>query len=615
MNTAILVCDSDGREVLFDKKTWISATKTRNYVANDGLLDWLNIYGEENGFTKDTDLEDYQPDLDFTKFIFEQGNNFEEAVISYLKKEHGSDNFVEVAADFRDSRSLEKAEKTLELMHKGIPFITQGVLWNPNNRTFGMPDMLIRSDWLNLITEEDSIDNASQKVPAPLLNSNYHYRVVDIKFTTLKFNANNTQLQNGKLSQKMYKAQLAIYNEALGHLQGYKPPQAYLLGRKCSYTSRGQKHETEHSLVRLAPVHLSDIDSDFYSISNEATDWYRRVIREGDSWSVYPEPTVPEIWPNCTNDQNYPWGKSVSKIATKVKELTKVWQIGLKHRQQAHSLGIFKWDDSKFKPDIVGINGEKRAKTIQDIIYINKDSTSDIILPEVIKNDISGWKNKPKLEFFVDFETVTDVNDDFSNFPYRTGNSLIFMIGCGYEKLDGNWEMEVFTSDNLSIDEEIKISDKWIRYMRNVTDEVLGKASDLPNVYHWTHAEKTFWNKSLANRTEISKSESRKLPVIPWSDFCEVARATPLVVRGAFGFGLKSIAKKLKEHGLTETDWTDGPGDGLGAMVGGWYCDKKYKETGEPMYSFDYMKGIESYNRVDCKVMWELINYLRENHC
>ena len=48
------------------------------------------------------------------------------------------------------------------------------------------------------------------------------------------------------------------------------------------------------------------------------------------------------------------------------------------------------------------------------------------------------------------------------------------------------------------------------------------------------------------------------------------------------------------------------------AMVGGWYCDKKSKETGEPMISFDYMKGIEKYNKVDCKVMWELINYLRK---
>ena len=174
-----------------------------------------------------------------------------------------------------------------------------------------------------------------------------------------------------------------------------------------------------------------------------------------------------------------------------------------KNRQQAHSLGIFKWDDSKFQPSIVGINGEKRARTIQDIIHVNKDSTSDIVLPKVIKNDISGWKNKPRLEFFVDFETVTDVNDDFSNFPYRSGNSVIFMIGCGFENLDGNWEMEVFTSNNLSIEEEIKISDKWINYMRNVTDKVR-KDSDLPNVYHWTHGE-NFWNKSLANRNKYQK--------------------------------------------------------------------------------------------------------------
>ena len=66
-------------------------------------------------------------------------------------------------------------------------------------------------------------------------------------------------------------------------------------------------------------------------------------------------------------------------------------------------------------------------KSVQELFernHVNKDSTSDIVLPKVI-NDISGWKDKPELEFFVDFETVTDVNDDFSNFPYRSGNSLI----------------------------------------------------------------------------------------------------------------------------------------------------------------------------------------------
>ena len=614
MDTSPLLSDDQGREIPFETNVWVSATRTRNYIANDGLLDWLKLYGEKNGFTKDPEIGGYNSNLDFTEFLFRQGRKFEEVVIEYLKKEHGSENFAEVAIEHRDSRNFGKAKKTLELMNAGVPFITQGVLWNPNNRTFGMPDILVRSDWLNEITEDQSIDNSSERVPAPLLNSNYHYRVVDVKFTTLKFNASNTQLQNGKLSQKMYKAQLAIYNKALGRLQGYEPPVAYLLGRKCSYTSKGEKHETEHSLVRLAPVYLSGVDNEFYQHANDGADWYRRVIREGKDWSVYPEPTNPEIWPNCTNDQNYPWENAVSEIATKVKELTKIWQIGLKNRQQAHSLDIFKWDDSRFKPNIVGINGEKRAKTIQDIIDINKDSTLDKVFPKKIKNDISGWKNKPNLEFFVDFETVTDIDDDFSNFPYRGGNSLIFMIGCGYEKSDGNWDMEVFTSKHLTIEEEIKIVDKWINYMRKITDQILGKGADIPNVYHWTHAEKTFLKKAIANRKSISPKDFDEWPSIPWSDFCEVARATPLVVKGAFGFGLKAIAKNLYKHKLIETSWGDGPTDGLGAMVGAWYCNKESKVTGKSMRDMRYMSEIEEYNIVDCKVMWEIINYLREHH-
>ena len=72
MDNSILVYDSKGTKIPFDGKTWVSATKTRNYVANDGLLDWLNIYGEDNGFTRDIDLKNYDPNLDFTKFIFNQ---------------------------------------------------------------------------------------------------------------------------------------------------------------------------------------------------------------------------------------------------------------------------------------------------------------------------------------------------------------------------------------------------------------------------------------------------------------------------------------------------------------------------------------------------------------
>lgn len=615
MSNSPITHDDSGSEIPFVIGDWVSATKTRNYVSKDTLLDWLEIHGKEKSFIKDTKREDYEPNLDFTRFLFDQGNDFEDAVIEYLKREHGEENFKEVGKDVQnDSKSLKKAKETLELMKAGTPFILQAVLWNPNNRTFGMPDILARSDWINEITVEPSIDKKSEIKKAPILEGDYHYIVIDVKFTTLVFNAGNTQLQNGHSSQKAYKAQLAVYNKALGRLQEYEPPKAYLLGRKYSFTSRREKNVSEHSLIRLAPVDFTGADSEFYNMAEEAAKWYRWTYNEGADWEVYPKPSIPELWPNCTNNQNYPWEKAVSEIATQLKELTRVWQIGIKHREQAHELGIFSWDDARLTPNLIGINGESRTKTVIDIININKDSTQAKILPSLIENDITEWKNKPKLEFFVDFETVTDINDDFSKFPYLSGNSLIFMIGCGYEKLDGSWEMEVFTSKRLTIEEEGRIVDKWIDYMKRTTKEILGEGIDLPRVYHWTHAEKTFLNKAIANRKELNLESSEEWPKINWSDFCEVARATPIVVKGSFGFGLKAIAKNLKKHGLTETDWTDGPGDGLGAMVGAWYCDKIVKESQKDMISIDYMQAIEKYNKVDCQVMWELINYLRKNH-
>lgn len=68
-----------------DWNDWVSATRTRNHALEDPLLDWLDLYGEAKGFTKDIDLPGYDARADFAEFIFRKGAQFEEAVVSHLK--------------------------------------------------------------------------------------------------------------------------------------------------------------------------------------------------------------------------------------------------------------------------------------------------------------------------------------------------------------------------------------------------------------------------------------------------------------------------------------------------------------------------------------------------
>ena len=124
--------------------------------------------------------------------------------------------------------------------------------------------------------------------------------------------------------------------------------------------------------------------------------------------------------------------------------------------------------------------------------------------------------------------------------------------------------------------------------------------------------------------TEVSKGNEEGFfprhpekgwPDLQWFDFLnKVIKAEPVVVRGAMAFGLKAVARAMRHHGLVQTEWTDGPTDGLGAMVGAWSCDDEAQEAGCRMVELPLMESIGHYNQVDCKVLQEIVSYLRTNH-
>ena len=102
-------------------------------------------------------------------------------------------------------------------------------------------------------------------------------------------------------------------------------------------------------------------------------------------------------------------------------------------------------------------------------------------------------------------------------------------------------------------------------------------------------------------------------PLLPWFDLLgEVVKKAPMTVTGAFNFGLKAIAKAMHEQGLIGTSWGDGPADGMGAMVAAWRVDESMDGSGGILLDDPLMVEVADDNRVDCQVMAEILQWLRE---
>lgn len=594
-----------------DWREWVSAGDIRNFLLQDPLLDWLDSYGEERGFKRDRDLPRYDRRTDFSEFILLRGQEFEIAVLAYLKK---LVSVVTIGSNLGDALKLNKAEETFAAMQSGEHVIYKGILWDANSRTYGVPDLLFRSDQLaslfpDLLTEQEAKRSAED-----LAGATWHYRVVDIKFTTLKLLATGELSSSG--SAAGYKGQLFIYNRALGRIQGYLPPDSYLLGRSWEQTLSGVTTRGEGCMERVAPVAQNSKLGRARSLGTEveaASNWVRRVRREGATWSVLPEPTVLELRPNMKNHHDAPWSTAKRHIANELQDLTLLWQIGVDKRRSANNLGIYRWCDPKCTATSLGLSGAKMTPVLQAILDVNQSIYGPSVAPSRIKAAEGEWRDETKLEFYVDFETVNSLSDDFSQVPKRAGQEMIFMIGCGHQH-DQKWHFECFTADALIPACEADIIDAWINHMRRVRERTAVTDND-PLVIHWSPAETSNLRDAYNAAVQRHPERSKKWLMPRWFDFLnKVIKAEPVVVRGAFAFGLKVFAQAMQRHRLIDTQWEDGPVDGLGAMIGAWWCAGEAARLKAPLRAIDLMHAIARYNEVDCKVMMEIVCYLRRNH-
>lgn len=586
---------------------WVSATATRNYVLNDPILDWLFYHGLNKGFRRDFDFPRYDPRTEFAQYIMRKGREFEGAVTTYLKSVLA---ITEINSSPRETRNFIAAQNTFEAMYRGDCAISQGVLWDAEHRTYGRPDLLIRSDVLaNLFP--DSINPSEVEIPAKDLSGrSYHYRVLDIKFSTLRFSSSGA-LRDTEGSLLAYKIQAFIYNQALGRLQGYLPGESYLLGRGWEQTISKETFRGTNAMDKLGIVphaHVTSSRGSLKLICEQSVSWVQNVRSLGAEWNLFPEPSIMELWPNMTSISDHPWHRAKQEIANRLNDLTLVWHVGVAARLKAHQSNVTRWTDPACNSTVLGVTGPKTATVLDAILQANRTNDGPVLSPERLERVGAEWERGTPVEFFVDFETVSDLDDDFTEIPNKGGQPLIFMIGCGY--LENNeWKWKGFTVDSLEEDSEKVIIYQWLSYMSQVK-ESLDPLGEVPLVYHWSNAEQSTFESAFNSVQKRHPNE--EWPEIRWYDFLSrVVRQHPIIVRGSFGFGLKSIATAMHNHGLIETVWETGPTDGLGAMVGAWWSSIEAKRLNCNMQDIDLMGEILKYNEIDCKTMMEIIVYLR----
>lgn len=548
----------------------VSATRIHSVIMNDHISEWLRLYGD-NAAKPSPMLE----------FLMTKGHTFEYNINQILKRENNSsleekgNQINTISADGKYDQK--QVDQTIEAMKKGIPIISSAPLQDPNLQIYGVADLLVRSDFINKLFPEFKGDFKNQGC---LFSKDWYYVVIDIKFSTLPLRADGVHILN-QGHYKAYKSQLYIYNRALGYLQGYTPRKAFILGRKYKYTSRGQVFSGNCAFDRLGCIDYSGVDRDVPSQTNEAIKWIRSLRATGRDWTLTDHP---ELYPNMKYESMFQSSKKV--LSEKLNEITQMWYCGVNQREIALSKGVSSWRDPFFSADLVEIRGQ-RGITLNQILEVNR--TSIDILPLKMRRMTAFLKKGYVKEFFVDFETIGGMFDEFNSLPIAQCQNMIFMITVGW--VDEGKEIychKTFTAENLQAESERKIMDQFL--------SLIGHDSEL---FHWSDAEPNEWLSAL-KRHNMDRKDTLK---DRWTDLHYIFREEPITVKGALNYSLKSIAKAMLKLGYISEGWTLECQNGMTAML---KAHQAYQNN-----NFFLLKEIEEYNQIDTKILWQILTFLR----
>ena len=548
--------------------SWTSVNMIKNWMLNDPLIDWLNMYGDKSLKDKQQDIRfNFQYNLQCKKTTL-----FKE-ILHNLKTRFG----ILTITDDKEC-SVVNFKKTTDAIKKGVGIIHNGVLHDNNNKIYGVCDLIVRNDIIPKICKDYSFTQIST-------SQTIYYSVIQFKYSTLELNKDG--FINKRESSDYYKAECMLLQRILNNIQGCVV-ECYILGKNINKNKMkyiGFKELGVIDITRQKDATISD------GVDN-ALNWLKRVKDDGVNWNPL-NPGIVELYPNMGSNMNE-WSTYKKELAHHVKEITIINGIGYEKRMALFKTGVCQWDNK----DIL-----IKHKQVKGIIDINcGNMTSCITNKAVFKTPV-----KNTINFFVDFETINNHNTSYDVYNSYTTDSelhpitngeLIYLIGVGWEQ-DDEWVFKKFMVNHINYSEEKQIIMDWKKFM---DDMVVAGGYSKMNLYHWTFAECRMYNNSCS-RHSIAPEFGTNYG--EWIDLYKQFKDN-VYIKGAFDYSLKTIAKAMYKKNMIDTNWADEELNGLSTMIAIEY----YNNMKCGLHTIKEVDEIVKYNEVDCKVMWEMLNYV-----
>ena len=563
---------------------WVSLKTCTGYLLDDPLIDWLSYYKNEPELKKYVRYDG--------KYINSKNKSlklFINNIINFSKKKYSLEYVSELNEKCNEGLSVYKNKKTIDALKKGVDIIIRPVLLDYKYKIFGIPHVIMKKEIVDIFFK-----SYSNKLNFDKLEKDSYV----IIFMSLKNNFSYLNKWN-KVILKRYSYYASIINSVLKV-------------KNTSVLFTGKKN---------CGVFLND---DSINIK-ECVKWMKKVKNNGKEWfrllDSNEPPDIKELMPNMCNRYDSNWYSLKKILAEKWGELTLLWYVGYEQRKNAHKKNLYSWKEDKPVNDMIKamysnytvlysnrkniIRNMINVNTSKSLIYLSRDK-GRLTEPYIDTNNA--------LELFIDFEVLSGNRNRKYSSRSSVPKEIIYLIGTSWKNGD-NVEFKSFCSKDLTHKSEKNLLDNWWKFITDLNKD--NKYSKII-LYHWSSAEESFIKRAIKRHSLYDLKDDLNSGYYDLRDLMEMYIESETVIKNVWNYSVKSVAKGLYKYGLIPEIWEDDEkgGNKLSGeqlIFSSKKCYDEIKETGEIIERNTNFQSIIAYNRIDCNVLYYLLDFLRKN--